>query len=70
MRYYGASTARMLEIYLRDLLPAACALYYPDAAHLLEGMVDAHALSITRSSALRELTDYVALGHFHKPYPG
>ena len=71
MRYYGASTARMLEIYLRDLRSLPHAPYTILMLHTgLEGMMDAHALSITRSALnpFRELTDYVALGHFHKPF--
>jgi DNA repair protein SbcD/Mre11 len=70
-RYYGASTPQVLCKYLEVLagLPSATFSIYMLHAGL-QGTLDIQAPSVTRTQLdpLRAYTDYIAMGHFHKPY--
>ena len=73
MRYYGASTARVVGL-MADALAAADAsgvAYTILMAHAgVEGVIDHAGGAISRRelAPLRERLDYLALGHIHKPY--
>ncbi|MCE5258880.1 MAG: exonuclease SbcCD subunit D [Chloroflexi bacterium] len=71
MRYYGASTAQVLESYaqaLRALPPAPYTILMLHAG--LQGVMDYETPSISRSqlNLFTNYADYIALGHFHKPF--
>ena len=73
LRYYGASTAAALNLYA----DALAAVPKPDGAYTIfvthagvEGEMDEKAggVAFRQWTALRDHVDYVALGHFHKPF--
>jgi DNA repair exonuclease SbcCD nuclease subunit len=73
LRYYGASTGAALNLYAEALatLPKADVAYTIFVTHAgVEGQMDdkAGGVAFRQWTALREQTDYVALGHFHKPF--
>ena len=73
LRYYGASTGAALNLYAEALasVPKAGIDYTIFVTHAgVEGQMDdkAGGLAFRQWAALREHTDYVALGHFHKPF--
>jgi DNA repair protein SbcD/Mre11 len=70
-RYYGASTPQVLSKYLEVLAALPSAPYSIFMLHAgLQGTLDIQAPSVSRTQLdpLRAYTDYVAMGHFHKPY--
>lgn len=70
-RYYGASTPQVLEKYLEVLAGLPSAPYSIFMLHAgLQGTLDIQAPSVNRTQLdpLRAYTDYIAMGHFHKPY--
>ncbi|MHB1356648.1 MAG: metallophosphoesterase family protein [Anaerolineae bacterium] len=70
-RYYGASTPLVLSKYLEVLAALPAAPYSIFMLHAgLQGTLDIQAPSVTRAQLdpLRAYTDYIAMGHFHKPY--
>jgi DNA repair exonuclease SbcCD nuclease subunit len=73
MRYYGSGTVSAVQTYAEALgqLPRGEAKYNIFVAHAgVEGQMDEKAggLSPRQWSPLRPYVDYVALGHFHKPF--
>ncbi len=73
MRYYGSGTVLAVQTYADALaqLEAPPARYNIFVAHAgVEGQLDEKAggLSLRQWSPLRPHIDYVALGHFHKPF--
>lgn len=71
MRYYGASTPRILETYRQTLASLDKAPFTILMTHAgLQGTMDFEAAMVSRSQLepFRNLVDYVALGHFHKPF--
>ena len=73
LRYYGASTAAAIKTYADALaaLPKEDVAYSIFVTHAgVEGQMDEKAggLAYRQWAALREHVDYVALGHFHKPF--
>jgi hypothetical protein len=73
LRYYGSGTVLAVQQYADALaqLPAGAATYNIFVAHAgVEGQMDEKAggLSPRQWSPLRPFIDYVALGHFHKPF--
>ncbi len=73
LRYCGASTGAAVTAYAQAIAeqPAADVAYTIFMAHAgVEGQMDdkAGGLAFRQWAALREQTDYVALGHFHKPF--
>lgn len=73
LRYFGASTAKLLENYAAELaaLPADGIDYSIFVTHAgVEGVVNEEAGGLTHSqlAPLRPHADYVALGHVHKPF--
>ncbi len=73
LRYCGASTGTAVAAYARAIAEqqASAADYTIFMAHAgVEGQMDdkAGGLAFRQWAALREQTDYVALGHFHKPF--
>jgi DNA repair exonuclease SbcCD nuclease subunit len=73
MRYYGSGTVIAVQAYAEALaqLDAAPAAYNIFVAHAgVEGQLDEKAggLSLRQWAPLRPHVDYVALGHFHKPF--
>jgi DNA repair exonuclease SbcCD nuclease subunit len=72
MKYYGAATGQVLTAFADDLLHAdrSGVDYAIFIAHTgMEGEMDhVHGSAYERFVPLREYIDYVALGHFHKPY--
>lgn len=73
LRYFGASTAKVLESYAAELatLPADGIEYSIFVTHAgVEGVVSEEAGGLTHSqlAPLRPHADYVALGHVHKPF--
>jgi DNA repair exonuclease SbcCD nuclease subunit len=73
MRYYGSGTVLAVGAYAEALaqLDAPPAAYNMFVAHAgVEGQLEEKAggLSLRQWSPLRPHIDYVALGHFHKPF--
>jgi DNA repair exonuclease SbcCD nuclease subunit len=73
LRYMGAATAATLPAYAEALqgLPGDGVKYTIFVAHTgVEGVVDGDIGSPTLSqwNVLRPVTDYIALGHIHKPF--
>lgn len=73
MRYFGASTGTALKAYAEALAaaPKAGVEYSIFVTHAgVEGQLDEKAggVSFRQWSLLRQHIDYVALGHFHKPF--
>ncbi len=73
LRYYGASTAAAIHNYAAALAatPKDGIEYSIFVTHAgVEGEMDEKAggIAFRQWSALREHIDYVALGHFHKPF--
>lgn len=73
LRYYGASTGAALNLYAEALaaMPKAEAAYSIFVTHAgVEGVMDdkAGGVAFRQWAALRDHVDYVALGHFHKPF--
>ena len=73
MRYYGSGTILAVQAYAEALaqLPPGDTKYNIFVAHAgVEGQMDEKAggLSPRQWSPLRPHIDYVALGHFHKPF--
>ena len=73
LRYYGSGTVLAVAAYAEALaqLPPGQARYNIFVAHAgVEGQMDEKAggLSPRQWSPLRPHVDYVALGHFHKPF--
>jgi DNA repair exonuclease SbcCD nuclease subunit len=73
MRYYGSGTVLAVQAYAEALgqLPRGEAKYNIFVAHAgVEGQMDEKAggLSPRQWAPLRPHVDYVALGHFHKPF--
>jgi DNA repair exonuclease SbcCD nuclease subunit len=72
LRYHGAGTAKAIDAYAAALcdLPREGVKYNIFLTHAgIEGEVDQMGgLSMREWSCLREHTDYVALGHIHKPF--
>jgi len=73
MRYFGASTGAALKAYAEALaaVPKAGVEYSIFVTHAgVEGQLDdkAGGVSFRQWSPLRPHIDYVALGHFHKPF--
>jgi exonuclease SbcD len=73
LRYYGSGTVVAVQAYAEALaqLPAGEAQYNIFVAHAgVEGQMDEKAggLSPRQWAPLRPYIDYVALGHFHKPF--
>jgi len=73
LRYCGASTGTAVTAYARALAeqPASNTAYTIFMAHAgVEGQMDdkAGGIAYRQWAALREQTDYIALGHFHKPF--
>jgi len=72
LRYFGSGTARAITAYAAALddLPADGVEYTVFMTHAgIEGEVaDMSGLSMAEWSPLRGKTDYVALGHIHKPF--
>ncbi len=73
LRYYGSGTVIAIQTYSEALaqLPAGPARYNIFVAHAgVEGQLDEKAGGVTprQWSPLRPYIDYVALGHFHKPF--
>ena len=71
LRYCGASTGTAVASYARTLAEQPAADYTIFMTHAgVEGQMDdkAGGLAFRQWAALREHTDYVALGHFHKPF--
>ncbi|HHY55572.1 MAG TPA: exonuclease SbcCD subunit D [Chloroflexi bacterium] len=73
LRYYGASTVAALNLYAEALAatPKEGVEYTIFVTHAgVEGEMDEKAggVAFRQWAALREHVDYVALGHFHKPF--
>jgi len=73
LRYYGASTGAALNLYAEALAaqPKADLDYTIFVTHAgVEGEMDEKAggVAFRQWAALRDHIDYVALGHFHKPF--
>lgn len=73
LRYYGSSTAQAVQSYAEELaeLPKAGVNYTIFVAHAgVEGQLEEKAggLSHRQWAPLRPHVDYLALGHFHKPF--
>lgn len=73
LRYYGASTGAALNAYAEAMaaLPTTGVEYSIFVTHAgVEGQMDDKAGGVTfhQWTALRDHVDYVALGHFHKPF--
>ena len=73
LRYCGASTGTAVAAYAHAIAEqqAGAADYTIFMAHAgVEGQMDdkAGGLAFRQWAALRDQTDYVALGHFHKPF--
>lgn len=73
LRYYGSGTVVAIQAYAEALkqLDAPPARFNIFVAHAgVEGQLDEKAggLSLRQWSPLRPHADYVALGHFHKPF--
>lgn len=73
MRYYGSGTVAAVAAYGEALaaLPKGDASYEIFVAHAgVEGQLDdkAGGLSLRQWAPLRPHVDYLALGHFHKPF--
>jgi DNA repair exonuclease SbcCD nuclease subunit len=74
MRYTGSGTVTAIQAYadaLEQLPPAPNVRFNIFVAHAgVEGQMDEKAggLSLRQWSPLRPYIDYVALGHFHKPF--
>ena len=73
VKYYGASTPRVIQ----DLEQALARLSAPRPAYSilmlhagLQGILDQYSATLTRADLerLRPYTDYLALGHIHKPF--
>lgn len=73
VKYYGASTARVLRDLAEALdgLPGKRPAYTVLMTHAgLQGILDNYSATLRRSDLdpLRPYVDYVALGHIHKPF--
>ena len=73
LRYYGASTGAALNLYAEALavIPKPDVEYTIFVTHAgVEGEMDEKAggVAFRQWAALRDHVDYVALGHFHKPF--
>jgi len=73
LRYCGASTGTAVTAYARVLAeqPMSDGAYTIFMAHAgVEGQMDdkAGGLAYRQWATLREQTDYIALGHFHRPF--
>lgn len=71
MRYYGASTANVVTAYVQELAklpPAPYSIMMMHAGLQGEMPFDATAISATQLDPLSPYVDYLALGHYHKPY--
>ncbi|HAJ38159.1 MAG TPA: hypothetical protein DCL15_21005 [Chloroflexi bacterium] len=73
LRYYGASTGAALNLYAEALAatPRSGVEYTIFVTHAgVEGEMDEKAggVAYRQWAALRDHVDYVALGHFHKPF--